>query len=224
MPVPIHFKFTARGVFTNTPEQWSFGFHMSRETALWSDPSTGAINVGQVTAAFAAFLGGSGAAVSDKVKMTDWRAYQISTDNRMAGNPLVVDTTTGGPQGVATNKYPPQVALCATLVANNRGPARFGRFYIPGPTQPLDADMRISNNDATNAAQAVTTLLKSVSDAIDLPLTQGSAEGVNVSVRGGPQGTLQVIDHVEMGRALDTIRTRRNALLEERHVHGHIDW
>ena len=51
-----------------------------------------------------------------------------------------------------------------------------------------------------------------------------SSTGLNVSTRGGPDGTKQVIDHVEVGRVLDTLRTRRRALLEDRQIDAHIDW
>lgn len=224
MPIPTHLKFTARGVFSSTPEEWSFGFHFSRTVAASPDAGTGDVNVSAVTTAYSAFIGSSGAAISSNVKLMDWRCYVIGTDGRMEGNPLVVDVSAANITGSATNKYPPQIALCATLVADNRGPARFGRFFIPGPTSPLDNDMRISNNDVTNVGTAVSALLKSISSAIDLPGTIESSAAVNVSTRGGSAGTLQNVDHVEIGRVLDTLRTRRKSMLEERHVHAQIDW
>jgi hypothetical protein len=225
MPVPTHFKFSMRGRFNNTPEIWSFGFHMSRIQAGFPDAELNDIDESAVTSAFTTLIEGpSDAAISTNVKVVDWRAYVIGTDGRMVGNPLFVDLSTSDIGGAAGNRYPPQVALAVTLVADNRGPARFGRLFLPGPAEAMGNDMRLSVASATGYAEAVTNFLKDVSDAIDLGGTE-SAQGENISSRGtGGQGTRQTIDHVEVGRVLDTLRTRRNNLLEERHVHGQIDW
>jgi hypothetical protein len=143
----------------------------------------------------------------------------------MEADPLLVDVTGGTPvAGTFANKYPPQIACCVTLVANNRGPAKYGRLFLPGPATALSADLRIGETEATAVAEGVTLFLKAVADSIDLTLPTASSECLNVSVRGGPDGTKQTVDHVEVGRVLDTIRTRRNKMDEERHVHGHIDW
>jgi hypothetical protein len=224
VPVPTHFRFTARGFFFNTPEQWSIGFHMSRDQAAGPDADLGQVNEGQVTTAFAAFM--NSGVIATTVRLQDWRCYQIGTDGRMEGNgPLLHDYAGTPVQGNGIIKYPPQVSLKATFVAPNRGPAKLGGFYIPGPTADLQNDLRLSTTDATAAITAVTNLLKGVSNAIDLPNTILSAHGLNVSTRGGNgSGTKQQIDHVEVGRVLDTLRTRRGALLEARQVGGHIDW
>ena len=224
VPVPTHFRFTARGVFFNSPEEWSFGFHMSRDNN-GSTAHPGDVDQAAVTSAFAAFFGGgTPGSISSDVKMTDWRCYEIGNDGLTVGNPLVVDVTGDSIAGTAGTKYPPQVALCATLVAVDRGPAKFGRFYIPSPADGLNSDWRLTVAQATAYANKSTQLLKSVSDAIDLVLGSSST-GLNVSSRGGSgAGTKQEIDHVECGRVLDTVRSRRRSLLEERVVDGHIDW
>jgi hypothetical protein len=225
MPVPKHFRFSFRGIFTNTPEQWNFGFNMSTLLTDIPDPGVDDITTEDVTSAFQTFIAGpSDAAISERVKAMDWRAYLIGTDGRMEGNPLFVDVSTESIQGSAANRYPPQVALAVTLVGANRGPARFGRFFIPGPAEALGTDMRLSVASATGYAEAATNFMKDVSDTLDFSLANSSS-GLNISSRGsGGEGTKQEIDHIEVGRVLDTLRTRRNALLEDRHVHGHIDW
>lgn len=224
MATPVHMKFTFRGVFLGTPEEWSFGARFSRDNEAGADASIGDIDQAGVTTALGALIAQSGGGTfSAAVKCTDWRAYQIGPTGVMEENPLIVDVSSDGLVGATANKYPPQVSLVATLVANNRGPARFGRLYLPGPAAALDASMRISLADATSYATKVTAFLKAVSDSIDLELTQ-SSEGLNISEVPPVSGSRQTIDHVEVGRVLDTLRSRRRGLLEERYEHTHIDW
>jgi len=222
MTVPTHFKFTFRGVFQNTPEIWSFGVKGQRNQETGPDAELDDIDQGAVTTALTDFFNFSGAGISGFVLATDWRAYRIGENGKMVGDPLVVDLSDEGIQGHGTNRYPPQVALAVTTVAPNRGPARFGRFYVPGPTQGLGTDLRLTVTDAQAYGEAATTFLKDISNAIDLPDDIGSAAMVHASSGGG--GTRQAIDHVEVGRVLDTIRTRRNSMEEDREVLGHIDW
>lgn len=216
-----HFRFTVRGDFTGTPEHFSFGFHMQSQVESFPDADLVDIDESAVTAAVTAFWQSGSPAIGTNAKLTDWRAYKIGTDGRMVGNPLLHDMSAANVAGGQTVRYPPQIALVMTTVGANRGPGRFGRFYLPTAVQ-LDADMRISVSSATAAADSATAFLKAVSDAIDLPDTTLSAAGLNVSGIGA--GTNQQIDHLECGRALDTLRNRRKSLLEDRHVHGHIDW
>lgn len=224
MPVPTHFRFTVRGDFLNSPEHFSFGFHMTREVGGADDVELEAIDETAVSTALDTMISSGSSAFGAAVKVTDWRAYVIGTDGRMEGDPLIVDVSTDDIKGTGTDRYPPQIALVATFVADNRGPARFGRFYLPSPAVVLGTNLRLSDANASGYAESVTQFLKGVSDAIDFPLTT-SSEGCNVSTRGGAgAGTIQPIDHVEMGLALDTLRSRRRSLDEERHVHGTIDW
>lgn len=220
MTVPTHFRFTVRGDFVGTPEHWSFGFHMSRDVAGNPDAKISDIDQAQVTTAITTFWAGGGGQTPTDTKVTDWRAYQIGTDGLMEENPLVVDVSANNILGGVGPKYPPQIAACVTTVAANRGPARFGRFYLP-TAAPIAADKRMSVVTATGIATAATQLLKDVSDAIDL-VALTSAVGLNISASG--LGAKQVINHLECGRVLDTLRNRRKSLLEERYVHTLIDW
>lgn len=216
-----HLRFTFRGDFVGTPEQFSFGFHMSRQETGQPDATVDDINTGAVTSALTAFWQQGDPAIPTNAKLTDWRAYNIDNTGHMEGNPLLVDVSAANITGGQTIKFPPQVALVITTVGANRGPARFGRFYLP-TAATMDATMRMSVSSATAAADSCTAFMKAVSDAVDIPLRISGVDGINVSGIGA--GTNQVIDHLEVGRALDTLRNRRKSLLEERHVHGHIDW
>lgn len=225
MSVPSHLKFTFRGKFLGTPEIWSFGVKFRRTQDAGPDAGIDEIDQSAVTSAFSTLLAhGSGATFQQYVKATDWRAYVINEDNRMEGNPLVVDVEASNFIGAGGTIYPPQIALVVTTVADNRGPARFGRFYLPGPGYGISTGYALTDGAAGSYAEAATTFLKSISDAIDIPGSLSSSAAVNISENPGPDGTLQEVDHVEVGLVLDTLRSRRNAMLETRHVHGQIDW
>ena len=223
MPVPTHFKIVFRGIFENTEETWSFGTHFSRTVEAGPDAGVGAINTGAVTTALDTFFGTAGAFIPSWVRASDWRAYEIGTDGLMENEPLMVDVMPDDIQGVASgSRNPPQIALAVTTVGDNRGPGRFGRFYLPTAAIVELADFRVSIVNATSVATAATAFLKGISDAIDLPGTIGSSSALNISKSGA--GFKQQVDHVEVGRVLDTLRSRRRALLEERVVGGQIDW
>lgn len=225
MTVPTHFKFTFRGIFQGTPETWSFGVHYARALDLGGDAGLSDIDESVVSEAITTFL--AAAKVSNAVECTDWRAYVIGTDGRMEGNgPLLHEFAPNTVKGnVSDVLHPPQCTIAVTTVATNRGPARFGRFYIPGSATGLGGDWRVPAATAQEIGGAAAAFLKRISDAIDLPGSTASARGVNVSDRplGGP-GTMQDIDHVEVGRVYDTLRNRRKSLLEDREIRAHIDW
>lgn len=223
MAVPTHFKFVFRGVFENTEEEFSFSAKFQRSIAAGPDAELSDIDQAAVTAATAAFYGnGTVGGFSASTLLTEWRAYVQDTTNHMEGNPLLVPLA-APIRGGSPNKFPPQVALCVTTVGDDRGPGRFGRFFLPAPTAPV-VDFRITALAAEAYAEAVTQWLKGISAAIDIPGTIDSAEAINVSTLPAPAGSKQNIDHVEVGRVYDTIQSRRRQLLEERHVHGQIDW
>lgn len=226
MAVPTHFRFNVRGHFAGTPEFWQTGAHFSRDVDLAGDAELGDISESGVTDAVLAFFATSNFPTA--VVLDDWRMYQIGTNGKMEGNGPKLHTFEANTyKGTAsTPRYPPQVALVATLVAVNRGPARFGRMYLPSPMASMQSDLRISAADALTWATNVGAFLKAVSDSIDLPGTTLSAKGLNISPgpAGSTEGTRQEIDHIEVGRALDTLRNRRKSLLEERAVGGHLDW
>jgi hypothetical protein len=69
---------------------------------------------------------------------------------------------------------------------------------------------------------AVTAFLKDVSDQIDIPDGLVSSSMVNIS--NDADATHQLVDHIRVGRVMDRISRRRNALKEDYIESGHIDW
>jgi hypothetical protein len=225
MPVPTHFRFTVRGTFQNSEETWSYGTHFTRANPGEADAGLDDINESTVATVVSAFH--SSSLFTAGAILQDFRFYVIGTDGKMEGNaPMRHEFPANTYRGSAGSlRYPPQIALAITTAGANRGPARFGRFYLPGINSSMQTDWRLSVADATAIAETCTQYLKDISDAIDLEvLNQSAACNVSTGPVASTTGTLQEVDHLEVGRVFDTLRNRRKSLLEERHVHGHIDW
>jgi hypothetical protein len=113
----------------------------------------------------------------------------------------------------------PQLACVATLrTAAERGRANRGRMFLPPVTgfdQP-SSDGRASAANALRVANGVSTLINSLRTAY---VTQygpgGQGAGVSVVSNIGA-GTSRYVTYVEVGRVIDTTRSRRSSLPEDR--------
>lgn len=222
MATPVHMKFVFRGVFLDTPEEWSFSAKFSRDNEIGADATVNDIVQSGVDAAVYGLL--TNASFATNVECTEWRAYQIGPSGLMEGNPLIrlAEDMAGIPKGTGALRYPTDTSLCVTSEAVNRGPGRFGRFYLPGPAKALASDSRLSETDATTYLTLATNFTKAVSDAIDLEGTQ-SSEMLNIS-QVGVAGARQTVDKLKVGRVLDRIERRRRQMVEEWVTSGTIDW
>lgn len=113
--------------------------------------------------------------------------------------------------GVGTSNLPAQIANVVTLrTAAQRGRASSGRFYYPATGRVVSSDGRLSAATAAAVAVDATTLLNSLNAALpDWQVAVMSSIGT---------GTTRPVTHVEVGRVLDTMRSRRRSLEEERAV------
>jgi hypothetical protein len=219
---PRHMKIVFRGIFLNTPEEWSFSTKWDIEHTGDPDGDIGNIDATGIRNALTGML--STASFHSSTQCTGWRAYEIGSDGRMQGNPRIEEFATADyVKGQAsTGALPPQVSLCVTTEAENRGPARYGRFYLPGLNVTLGSDLRLSVAQQTDYLNKVVTFTKAVADSIDVPLSPVSTSMVNVS--GVGTGTLQTVRNLKVGRVLDTVRRRRGAMDEGYLASGTIDW
>lgn len=222
MTVPTHLKIVFRGIFAGSPEQWSFSTKWNSDVSGTPDPHPDDIHADQVLVALTGLFNTS--LFAGGTKCTEWRAYDIGTDGNMVGEPRLELIAPGSePQGSSGNKHPSQVSLCVTTVGDNRGPGRYGRYYLPGPSAAVQADWRMSEADCEAYLAANVTFVKAVSDAIDIPLSAGSVPLTNISAKG--TGAKQSVHVLQVGRVLDTQRRRRNKLLEAYEISaGSIDW
>lgn len=222
--VPTHFKFTFRGHFEGAPEFWSFGCHFNRNVEEGPDAGLDDIDESAVTTAIATLMGAT--SMGTVTRLDDWRAYVIGTNGRMEGDaPLMHIVDPGSPiAGTGGQNFPAQVACVVSKVGEHRGPGQFGRMYLPCLGLNLSTGGRLTAAVALSVAQATSAFLKDISDAIDLPGSLGSSACVNVSVLPTGSGTLQAVDHVRVGRVLDTMTSRRTSLDEDYQEDSHIDW
>lgn len=201
------------------------GFHVSRDQAATPDATLDDIHDGEMLAAGNTFFGST--LIGANCLFDEVRVYQVGTNGLMEGNgPLIEANPPGGVPGTGSAwKYPTQIALAVTTVAVNRGPAKRGRFYIPAPIRSIVSAGQITATDASDYLLAAQTLLKSCTDAVGLAST-ADAVGLNISPgpAGSTTGTKQKIDHLEVGRVYDTLRSRRNKLDEARVVGSTISY
>ena len=212
MPFPLHNRLTVRGIFDGTPEIWSYGMHFPSQVTGGPDIEPNDWNATNVSAALAAFHGS--AIFGSKVRLTGWRGYQIGPDGRTVGNNLKVVELDPGTVGAGTYRYPPQVTTVVSFVAANRGPAKFGRCYLPGPAANINiTDSRMTASDAAAVCTAFKTLVESLLNAMYVSPLYVGEELVNVSRSG--EGVFQTVETIRVGRVFDTMRSRRNKLVED---------
>ena len=216
---------TVRGDFLNSPEHWSFGCHFDRRNTGAPDAGFDDVDESGVSDAVVAFLGST--LFSNKIEVRDFRFYVIGTNGKMEGNaPMLHEYAPGELKGgSAGTKFPSQCSVAVSTIATNRGPAQRGRFYLPTVVTQIEDDWMLGDAVAGVIREAATTFLKSVSDQIDLvELNQSAAVNVSPGPIGSADGTLQEVNHLEVGRVVDTVRNRRRSMLETYNVGGSIDW
>ena len=115
-----------------------------------------------------------------------------------AGTPVA-----GGFSASTIGYMPPQTALVATLDTPRVGPSGTGRIFLPFPGFTLGSDLRISAADAQLAANTIAEFVRDLN---------GIGPGL-VSVMSS-KGFGTVVNSVRVGRAADTLRSRRKSVLE----------
>jgi hypothetical protein len=160
-----------------------------------------------VDAAIGAFW--SQAGVTNAAKITFIKLNEIDATGKYKNVTATVerDKTSNPSAGSSQGTVPPQIALCVSLRTNHRrGRAHAGRFYLPAPSQSVGADGRISQNAAHDVATAATTMI----DALNAELT-----GWRCSIMSKMgEGSANFVTHVEVGRVLDVMRSRRTSIDE----------
>jgi hypothetical protein len=221
MTVQTHFRIVFRGEFDSSPEIWSYSTKWKRAVPGGTDAELSDLDEGAITTAATDFH--ANVRFQSNCRLTEWRAYVIGSNGKMEGDPLIVPLDSPGALGTgSTRAYPTNVSLCVTTVGDNRGHARYGRFYLPSPHAQLDAGRQIASSWLTPVVSEINDFLKDISGAIDLPGVITSAPMMNIS--NDSAGTNQDVDHIKVGRVLDNISRRRNALDEDYIEGGQIDW
>ena len=155
-------------------------------------------------------------------KLTFLKMNVVGTDGRYTDLNTVeyvyAPVASGGTNG---SIHPTQVTLAvSTTTEFSRGHAHRGRFYLPLPVTPVDVGTGLIDADvALGVATTAATFIEALADEPGLDLNNGMRVCV-MSQRG--TGATNVVIGVDVGRALDTQRRRRNALPES-YQHAVVD-
>lgn len=151
--------------------------------------------------------------LSSSAVMTTIKLNKIGPDGRyVSRSETVMHEFETGIAGYGTAGLPNQCAIAVTLrTAAKRGLAHSGRFYLPCLVSlPLPGG-QIAIGSADSIADQVTVLLNSLNVALD-PWRVSVMSDVR-------EGQRRPVTHVEVGRVIDTMRSRR-ASIPEAYVAG----
>lgn len=191
------------GLALPPPELFTFTLSLDRASNI-SQAQCDAVAAAGVT-----LFGDVDARIHVNAKLREVKAALIGPTGAYAAFPPVMSMVNqSGASAIADRE--PQLALAVSLDTIVRGVR--GRFYLPMP------DMRIENNnllmtvaDATTAIGSYKTFLNAVNSAVGAGI--GGSAGICVASRKGT-GNNAIVRGLRVGRAKDTIRSRRRSLDE----------
>jgi hypothetical protein len=209
MPFAQHLRLTMSGVLKTATgpilEQFSYRLNMS-------DPGTTQENF-TLTAAqdFAAdavaFHGSVGGGMASMAVLTEVKLARIGPLGTYLADPFIVPVNQpGGGGGQVTHPF--QIALAVSLGTARRGATGRGRFYLPLPSATITTAGVISTAARDGVATAVKAFLDDLNNASGLDFTNSK-----VTVASS-KGYNSDVTEVRVGQVLDTIRSRRNNLVE----------
>lgn len=142
-----------------------------------------------------------GSVVLEYVKYND-----VGADGAQVTDPTVEHLYTAPEprSNVTSNAMPLQVSCRVSLDNGTRARRARGGFYVPRPALTLAADGRWASGSADSILAKAVAFLGGLNTAL---------EG-DVCVASGVDATNRIVNRIRVGRVPDTIRTRRNALLE----------
>lgn len=158
---------------------------------------------------------GNGLTINSAAILTGIKLNRIGPDGRYV-DPKTIETTLATPVvGGGSSGAAPQLTLVSTLRGpDTRGAASKGRMYWPVSQLAgggLDTSGRVSVTGATQYAHGVATFIRMVNARY---ATTGPAGVAVIASRAGA-GRFQVVTSVTVGRVVDTMRSRRNKLVED---------
>lgn len=208
-PKPAHLRLSWTGVFGTVAapiEQWSFGLALPVEATVdgFTDPQIDALANGMRIA----YTSTLQARMPSDVILTECRIASVSGLGRVLlradGSYIQGINTVPAPGLDNPVPMPLQTALCVSLMTARPGPSGKGRFFLPWPSQVLDVGSK------TLAAAAATVMLDVSRDFLVAVngLTAGDVSVVST------KGYVSTVTGLRVGRAPDTMRSRRGKIPE----------
>jgi hypothetical protein len=151
--------------------------------------------------------------ISSTARLTSIKAAYVQADGTWQGAEAAYEVTGSWPGGAVNNgsemPHAPQVALAVTLRTASNTPRTRGRFFLPAPAWgSLSADGLVAEVQAGSTAGSVVQLIQALNNQ------PGFDQGDDRVIVASTFGANTPVTSVSVGRVLDTIRSRRNALRE----------
>lgn len=208
-----HMRLTASGTFQNGPtgaviERWSWRLNLS-------DPSAGgSTSFSQARCDdYATDIGAFHSRVETLIysfcRLTEVKLARIGSNGKYSADSFFKVLDIPGGFGSQMTR-PPQVALAVSLGSATRGPRGQGRFYLPAPAAGLGTDLTVLPGDQEVIRASLNTLFI---DLHNVPGVDPLGTTPRVTIASS-KGTNSDVTFFRLGRALDTIRTRREDLKE----------
>lgn len=212
MPYAPHIRMTASGHFGGASANYEqFSFSLALEgSSLGGFDSDGALQLMADTRMdVATFFNGPirfpANAVLDEVKFAS-----IGPDGAYTDDAVIIPAVTPG-SGSDAPQFPSQVALAISLQTERRGASGRGRFYVPAPQVAIMSTTgTMAVPDQERCVGAAEGLLNAINNAPNLDINGPRFQVVVASSKGFNSP----VTRVRVGKALDTIRSRRRSLEE----------
>lgn len=213
MAKPAHTRVVFEGVTGTVAapiERWAFGVNFPRE-ALDEDGNQ-TVDDALAASVKQAYADNIASLMKPDTILTQVKVIRVGADGKVEHRAdgsyaqgvwigSVVGTLAGGPE------MPLQTALCVSLKTLRSGATGKGRFFLPFPGYSLQTDKRLSSVNANAVSIVATEFLN------DLAVVMTYAPQVVSS-----KGYMSEVVATRVGRAPDTMRSRREDLVE-----GYID-
>jgi hypothetical protein len=207
-----HLRLSVSGVFSGGAgdpayEAWAWRLNLSDPPAGGGNFSLDAFQ--DLRADVIAFHTNAASRIGDNAKITQVKLARIGPDGKYNGDPFF-DDGLFVPGAAGGNNHPPQVALACSMQTARRGPSGRGRIFLPAPQIAVLAGTGLGDAAVIlGVRDAFATLITNINNkaGIDANASQvvvASSKGYNTDVTT-----------VRVGRALDTIRSRRTSLDEK---------
>lgn len=206
-------------------EIWSTSVRLARpveedQADLMSGPQRDAI-LDALVADVSAFIGSS--SFNNQTRLTWLKFNRINALGRYENGSVTHERELLGAAqvtGSSSAYLPPNLSVVATLeTAKQRGPGSKGRCFLPVPgwsNVAFGSDGRMTPGARDEILSRFSTFITNLNNwpGLDLP----NAPRVVVATKGGrgmPEGDNLPVTSVAVGRVVDTMRSRRNGLVED---------
>lgn len=218
MVLKHHYRVSAIGTIgpVSAPvEGFSYGVSMARSEGEGGTDGDLQINLDQardIAADIRAFHTAAGAHIAGQAVLRQVKVASIGPNGKYTREPLIVDIPPSPGSGISGNVLP-QAALCVSLESERYGPTGKGRFFLPCPSTQMDSNFQISAAVAEEVRATTVRLLDALNDEPGIDVL-----GLGVCIASS-KGYNSRVTKVRVGRVIDTMRSRRRALLEAYTAH-----